>query len=69
MEDIFQKYIDILSDADYNNKTQPVCTENMARLYELSTKLENLKQMDSEPKNYFDLYIEYTEKLDKLNQR
>ena len=50
MVDIFQKYIDMLSDSDYTNKIQPMCTENMERLFELITKLDNLKHMDTKPK-------------------
>ena len=45
MVDNFQKYIDLLSDSDYTTKIQPTCNENMARIYEVSTKLDNLKQM------------------------
>ena len=63
MADIFQKYIDVMSDADYATKIQPVYTENMERLDKLSTKNENIKQMDPDPKDNFDLVIEYTEKI------
>ena len=61
MADIFQNYIDIMNEADYTTKNQPACTENMARLDKSSTKIENLKQTDLDPKDYFYLDIEYTE--------
>ena len=52
-----------MSDADYTTKTQPKYTENMAQLDELSTKRDNIKQMDPDPKDYFDLAIEYTHEI------
>ena len=50
MADIFQKYIDVMSDADYATKIQPVYTENMERLDKLSTKMRILNRWIQIPK-------------------
>ena len=57
MEYIFKKYIDMISDAGYTTKLKSACTKNMDKSDELSKKIDNLKQMDLDPKYYFDLDI------------